>query len=278
MAEIDAAVACAHTPNLATRPEPDAAGMKERIYGALRQARARLEEAKPDALIVVSNEHLQNFFLDNWPSLAVAYPEEMEGPIERWMPMPRATVRGHVEFGRYLVGAGMNAHFDLASSQDFQPDHGIMLPLHHLRPQLDLPVTIVLQNCVEAPMPPLRRCYEFGRFIGQAIADWPPAERFALIGVGGISHWIGIKHMGEINEAWDRWFLDLVCQGRTEEVASIPPDSIDREAGNGGEEIRNWLTVMAALGDKPAELMAYEPIHDWLTGSAVVYWELNGKH
>jgi hypothetical protein len=132
----------------------------------------------------------------------------------------------------------------------------------------------VLQNCVEPPMPTLQRCYEFGRFLGSALGAWPRAERFALIGVGGISHWIGIKRMGEINEAWDRRFLDLVCRGRTEEVASIPPDSILRDAGNGGEEIRNWLTVMAAVGGRPAQLLAYEPVLDWVAGSAVVYWDL----
>ena len=276
MAEIVAAVASAHAPGLATRPDPDPAGMKERFYSALRQARDRLDQARPDALVVVSNEHLQNFFFDNWPALCIAYPEEMEGPIESWMPIPRSTVRGYPDFGRYLVAAGLNAHFDLASSQDIQPDHGIMLPLHHLRPQMDLPVTVVLQNCIEPPYPTLRRCYEFGRFLGEAIAAWPRPERFALLGVGGISHWIGIKRMGEINEAWDRWFLDLVCRGRGEEIASLSTETIERDAGNGGQEIRNWLTVLSATGDHPAELLAYEPVLDWVAGSAVVYWDLDG--
>src|SRR3712207_4046162 len=140
MAQIVAAVASAHAPGLATRPEPDPAGMKERFYGALRQARERLAAARPDALIVVSNEHLQNFFFNNWPTFCIAYPEEMEGPIEGWMPIPRSTLRGHPEFGRYLVAEALNAHFDPASSQDLQPDHGVMLPLYHLRPQNDLPV------------------------------------------------------------------------------------------------------------------------------------------
>jgi hypothetical protein len=274
MGEIVAAVACAHAPGVATRPEPDAAGMKERFYAGMRQARARLAAARPDVLIVVSNEHLQNFFFDNWPALCIAYPEQIQGPIESWMPIPQVSLRGYPDLGRYLVTSALNAHFDVASSQDLVPDHGVILPLHHLRPEMDLPLVVVLQNCVEPPLPTLRRCYEFGRFLGQAIRAWPRPERFALIGVGGISHWIGVKRMGEINEAWDRWFLDLVCRGRTEEVASIPPESVLRDAGNGGEEIRNWLTVMAATGGHPAEQLAYEPVLDWVAGSAVVYWDL----
>ena len=277
MAEIVAAIGCGHAPGIATRPERDPAGRKERVYDYFKQARARLAAARPTALIVVSDDHIQNFFFQNWPALCIAYPEEMQGPLERWMPIPQATVQGYPEFGRYLLAEALNAHFDPASSQDLQPDHGVMLPLYHLRPQNDLPVTLVLQNAIEPPYPTLRRCQEFGRFLGRAIAAWPGPERFALVGVGGISHWIGIKRMGQINEEWDRWFLDLVCRGRGDEIASIPPESIQRDAGNGGEEIRNWLTVLAALGDQPGELLAYEPVLDWVAGSALVYWDLDGR-
>src|SRR5215213_4466836 len=177
MAQIVAAVACAHTPMMAVKPDLDAAGLKERVFGGLREARARLDAARPDALILVSNEHLQSWFFHNWPSLALAYGEEMPGPIERWMPMPRYTLPGNVALGRYLAEAAMEAHFDPATAQEFEPDHGVMLPLHHLRPEMDLPTVLVMQNCVEPPMPTLRRCQQFGRFLGQAIAGWPVDAR-----------------------------------------------------------------------------------------------------
>ena len=215
---------------------------------------------------------------DNWPALMVAFPETMQGPYESWMPIPQVTLQGYPEFGGYLLRSALDAHFDLASSQELRPDHGVILPLHHLRPEMDLPVTIILQNCVQPPLPTLRRCYEFGRFLGQAIANWPRPDRFALIGVGGISHWIGTKGTGRIDADWDRWFLDLVCSGRTEDIANLPPESIEREAGNGGEEIRNWLTVMAALGNPRADLIAYEPVADWICCGAVVNFHVNGKH
>lgn len=274
MAEIVAAIACAHTPMMAVRPAPDGSGMKERFYAALREARGRLERVRPDMLVVVSNEHLQNWFFGNWPALAIAYPETMEGPFERHLPMPRYQLRGYPAFGRYLVEAALAAHFDPSWSEEFEPDHGVMLPLYHLRPQMDLPVTLVLQNCVHPPMPTLRRCQAFGRLLGEAIARWPQPGRVALIGVGGLSHWIGIQGMGRVNADWDRWFLERLCAGDGEALGAIAPEELARDAGNGGEEIRNWLAVQAAVGNRPAELLAYEPITDWLTGSAVVYWDL----
>jgi aromatic ring-opening dioxygenase catalytic subunit (LigB family) len=267
---------------MGTRTEPDPAGQKQRVYDFYKATRARLAAARPTAIILVSDEHIQNFFFNNWPSLCIAFPEEMEGPIERWMPIPRYTVRGDPEFGQYLLAEALNHHFDPASSQEIEPDHGIMLPLHHLRPEMDVPVTLVLQNCVQPPLAPLSRFQEFGTFLGEAIAAWPRPDRFALIGVGGISHWIGIKRMGEINAAWDRWFLDQVCQGNIDEIVSLSPEAIERDAGNGGEEIRNWITVMAAAGCRPAELMGYEDVADWVCGAGLVYWDLanngNGAH
>jgi hypothetical protein len=131
-----------------------------------------------------------------------------------------------------------------------------------------------LQNCVHPPLPTPRRCAELGRLLGQAIREWPRPERFALIAVGALSHWIGIKRMGEINEAWDRWLLDLICQGRVEDIARLTSEEIEREGGNGGQEIRNWLAVTAAVNGHPAEQLAYEPVRDWVVGCAVVYWDL----
>ncbi len=42
------------------------------------------------------------------------------------------------------------------------------------------------------------------------------------------------------------------------------------EAGNGGQEIRTWIAMSAALADTPARMPAYEDIPEWLTGMAVM--------
>lgn len=280
MAEIVAAVACSHAPGLATRPQLDAAGTKQRFYDGLKEAGRRLAATRPTALLIVSNEHIQNFFFNNWPTFCLAFPEEMEGPIETWMPMPRYHLRGYPEFGQYLLEAALAAHFDLSSSQELEPDHAVMLPLHHMQYGTDLPMAILLQNCVQPPLPTLARCVELGRFLAKAIAAWPRPDRFALVGVGGISHWIGIKRMGEINAQWDRWFLDQVCQGNMDSILKLTPADVERDGGNGGEEIRNWITVMAAAGCRPGELMGYEDVADWVCGAGVVFWDLtrNGAH
>lgn len=41
-------------------------------------------------------------------------------------------------------------------------------------------------------------------------------------------------------------------------------------AGNGAHEIRSWLTVAGATAPAAARILAYEPIHEWITGMGVV--------
>lgn len=273
MAEIVAAIGCGHAPGVVMHPQPDEAGAKARWHAAMVEARQRLAAARPTALLVVSNEHIQNFFFNNWPTFCLAFPEEMDGPFERHMPMPRYHVAGYPEFGQFLLSEGLKAHFDFASSQEFEPDHGVFIPLQNLRPEMDLPLTVLLQNCVEPPLPTLRRCVEVGRFLRQAIAAWPRPDRFALIAVGGLSHWIGVKNMGTIAEDWDRWLLEQMRTGNTDAIAQLTQEEIERDGGNGGSEIRNWLTVMAAVDAIPADILAYEAVKDWVIGAAVTYWD-----
>ena len=57
---------------------------------------------------------------------------------------------------------------------------------------------------------------------------------------------IATTRLAVINAAWDRWFLEQVCQGNMGSILSLTPADVERDGGNGGEEIRNWITVMAA--------------------------------
>ena len=49
-----------------------------------------------------------------------------------------------------------------------------------------------------------------------------------------------------------------------------PANRLYDEAGNGSEEIRNWLLASGTVGDVPAKTLAYEPIPEWHTGIGIV--------
>jgi hypothetical protein len=94
-----------------------------------------------------------------------------------------------------------------------------------------------------------------------------------LVGAGGLSHWVGLPQMGQINERFDRWLLDLFAQGRADEALRLSETEVEA-AGNGAHEIRSWLTVAGALGPRPAEILAYEPIQAWSTGMGAISFDL----
>jgi hypothetical protein len=188
---------------------------------------------------------------------------------------------------------------DLAFSEDVLIDHSFVMPLTLLTPGLDVPIVPVVQNCNVPPRPTFRRSRELGQALRQAILAGPEG-RVVVVGTGGLSHWVGsvkrrafmnraagtrlselaaypvdLQDTGEINQEFDRMFLDRVVAGRLPEfVAEWTPDRVEEVAGNGAHELRNWITAAAVVDDAPAEALAYEPVAEWLTGTAVVRFRL----
>lgn len=269
MAELVAACMASHAPLITANPESAEAGQKERIHGAMHRLAEELRAARPTALVICSNEHFTNFFYDNMPPFCVGLAERYQGPVEAWLRVEQGWVPGQPALGRWLVGQALEHDFDLAWSQELRLDHGMMTVLHFLTPTMNVPVVPIIQNCAVKPLPTLRRCYRLGQELRRAIEAWDaPGERVALIGAGGLSHWVGLPEMGQLNEEFDRWFLDLMASGRAEEALSLSEAEVEA-AGNGAHEIRSWLTVAGAMAGRPAHVLAYEPIQAWSTGMGV---------
>jgi aromatic ring-opening dioxygenase catalytic subunit (LigB family) len=272
MARLVAALAASHAPMITGSPESAEPGPRERVYAAMAALREELEEARADILVVCSNEHFTNFFLDNFPPWCIGIGDRHVGPAEGWLRIPRTTLPGHPELGRFLVGQALEAEFDPAFSEDLCLDHGVMTVLHFLNPDMRLPVVPILQNCAVPPMPSLRRCYGLGAALRRGIEAWPGDARVALVGAGGLSHTVGMPGMGRIDTDFDRWFLDRLATGRVEEILALTDAEVE-QAGNGTHEIRSWLTVGGAMPGQAARVLAYEPIAAWVTGMGVVTYK-----
>jgi 2,3-dihydroxyphenylpropionate 1,2-dioxygenase len=127
-------------------------------------------------------------------------------------------------------------------------DHGIMVPLNFLTPRYDIPVIPVNINCQGPPLTPLHRSWAFGEALRRACDAVP--EKIALVGTGGISHWPATPDSGKINEAWDREFLDKLMRNDKDSLLSYSDEDTYRDAGQGGFEIRTFITAAAAAGGK----------------------------
>jgi hypothetical protein len=238
------------------------------FFGALSWISEQARAHEVEACVVLSDEYFTNFFLENMPQVCVGIGEGNWGPSEAWLPADRAWVPGHPCLAGHVTRSLLAAGFDPAFSQQLELDRGVMTVYHELDHQLRLPLVPIVQNCVVPPLMPLGRALALGRAVGEAIRSFPHLDRVAVVGVGGLSRWIGTPRMGEIAEDFDRWFLAHLENGSLEEVLDLADDEIDL-AGDGAHEIRSWLAVAGAVAPGAARTLTYEPVYPWITGMAV---------
>ena len=76
-----------------------------------------------------------------------------------------------------------------------------------------------------------------------------------------------------LNPVWDQAFLAMLCADDERGILALDDDSITRDGGCGGHEIRPWIAVAAAAraaGIKRFDLKYYRAIPQWVAGYAVM--------
>jgi 2,3-dihydroxyphenylpropionate 1,2-dioxygenase len=155
-----------------------------------------------------------------------------------------------------------------------------------------LPVIPILINCVNPPMPSMKRSRALGTAAGRYLRTLK--KRVLVLASGGLSHSPVtltranqklteaervyrppdyIESAGRmINPDWDRAFLSAL---RSEDWATLERLSTDEieAAGVGANEVRTWLAATAAA--QPASMHTdYEPVPAWITGMGIAYGPL----
>lgn len=260
--------AVSHAPGITGRAEQAAPELKTEFRHNLARMRVEIAKLKPDALIVVAAEHFANFFFNNMPVYSMGMADHYEGPIENeeWLAISRVKIPGNADLSERLIKHILH-DVDLGYAQEWKFDHGIMVPLHFLTPNFDLPIIPVNINCQGPPLTPLHRTYEFGRALRKACDVMP--ERIAIVGTGGISHWPATPDSGKINEVWDRQFLDHFIHNRREDLIAYTDEETYQDAGQGGFEIRTFIAIAGATEGAPGEVWFYAPIPIYAVGCTV---------
>src|SRR5579884_1291513 len=257
MARIVAAMAMVHGPRITGAPDLAGPDKGQRVWEGFETLRRELEAASPDWALVITNEHLTNPFYPYVSPLTLGLASRFRAPAERSAGLPELIVPSDEAIGRQLL------------------DHVTTVPLHFLTPHLDLPIVHIHQLTSRGPQPRLRRCYALGQALRQVIEARPASERVAVVGTGGLSHWVGTPRMGQVNAAWDQHVLQLFAERRDDELLALTDAAIEAEAGNGAHEIRNWITVAGVVPNAPAEVVSYvDHIPAWAQQSVHVRFRL----
>jgi protocatechuate 4,5-dioxygenase beta chain len=243
---------------------------------ALDEMRERLRAARPDVILLVSNDHLLNWPINNTPEYTVGIGAEHVGPADwydEWLALAKYRIPGHPALARYLVNEGARRRLALSYLREMQFDDGVSVPMHYLNPAGDIPLVPVTMNCTVPPIPTPARAYEVGTILREMLRDYSTGdERVAVVATGGLSHEPGGPRYFWVDEDFDRWFLGLLKQG--DHAALLRECTLERmeAAGSGGTaELLAWILALAFTSG-PAEVLAYMPAVAWRSGTGMVVW------
>lgn len=261
MAQIVAGLACSHAPSIAHAYDhqmTEQAGWKP-LFSGFQRAHEWLMEQKPDVLVVIYNDHIDQYFYDAWPTFAIGiadqFPISDEGMGARAFP----PVPGQEELARHIAAELVGSGIDLAASLRMLLDHGFLSPMPLLDKQWQVPVVPLTINVVLKPLPSPKRCAEFGEAVGRAIRSFPEDLRVAVMGTGGLSHQLTGRNCGQVFPRWDRKFMKLLEES-PEKLNGYSMDDFARLGGEHSVEIVQWIAMRAALPRKAsAEFRFYYP-------------------
>jgi protocatechuate 4,5-dioxygenase beta chain len=274
MARVIGAVTTSHVPAIGAAI---AKGRQEDPYwkpffGAFGKTREWLAHAKPDAVVVVYNDHGLQFFLDKMPTFALGAAAEYRNADEGWGLPTLAPFRGDAAFSWHLIESLVADEFDVTSCQEVLVDHAFTVPLQLLWPEgCRLPTVPVMVNTVQSPLPSPARCIKFGRALGRAIESWPREQRVLVLGTGGLSHQLDGPRAGFINRDFDLMCMAKIVEA-PEELGRYSIAELVEQAGSQGAELVNWLVARAALGGRVSRVHSnyHVPISNTASGMLVL--------
>jgi 3-O-methylgallate 3,4-dioxygenase len=249
-----------------------------------------LERVSPDVVVILGDDQHEAFEDDNMPAINIYWgdtiddaPAESEDWGQAYMyttaprgnpPSTRVSHPTHAGLGKHLIESLIGSGFDIAHSRYLPADrhhgtigHAFYYVYRRLMNNEVVPNVPVLLNTYYPPnQVPVKRCYQLGKALRQAVESWDGDQRVAVIASGGLSHFV-------IEEDLDDQILDGLRNRSEEKLTSLP----DIRFNSGTSEIRNWIVVAGALEDSPLEmkLVDYRPCYrtEAGTGCAMAFAE-----
>ena len=241
-----------------------------RIQTGLDTLVARLEAAAPDAVVIIGDDQGELFSEDGIPAIGVFAGESVwdrpdpDEDLSRLSDgMRNARWASHSEEPyEHLVAAELALHliesltleeFDITKINRQAQGCSIGHAFNFVRYRLQLPQTtpivpILLNTYIPPNVLSPGRCYRLGQGLGRAIASYPGNEKIAVIGSGGLSHFV-------VLDEFDQQVLEALAKKDVETISAFPR----RYFRSGTSEILNWITAAGALEHLSMEVLDYVP-------------------
>ncbi|MAH62694.1 MAG: protocatechuate 3,4-dioxygenase [SAR324 cluster bacterium] len=257
MAYISASVYTSHVPAIGAALDQGKAEEPywQPLFAGYKFSKQWMQEAMPDVIILVYNDHATAFSLQMIPTFAIGTAAEFQPADEGWGPRPVPIVQGHPELASHIAQSLILQDFDLTIVNEMDVDHGLTVPLSLMCGQpktWPCPVIPFAVNVVQYPVPRGQRCFQLGQAIRRALDEYDEDLNVQIWGTGGMTHQLQGPRAGLINKQWDSQFLDKLIND-PEAAAVIPHIEYVREAGSEGIELVMWLIARGAMSDVAGE-------------------------
>jgi protocatechuate 4,5-dioxygenase beta chain len=234
--------------------------------------KAWIKEKNVDVLFFVFNDHISNFFFDCYPTFAIGIAAEYEHADEGSGPRDLAIPYGDVPFSRYMADYLIRSDFDLTVCQEMKLDHGMMGPTPFMLDQ-PWPVKFVpfCVNVIQHPIPSVRRCWNLGKKVREAIEAYPEDINVAVVGTGGLSHELQGTKFGRIELDWDNEFMDKFEFEPESMLDWDVKEFMDRGGAESAETVM-WFAMRGAMTPKVKRIHR-NLYRGMLTGMGILVFE-----
>jgi len=229
-----------------------------------------LANSRPNALIALTDDHFDNFFLDDYPPFSIYLGDRVDGSTI-WMPNRKFEYRCDSTLEKMILERSIDSGFDLSFSEEIHLEYGHLVPLSYLLPRSDIPLVPIYTNAYASPNPSPARCYKLGSFLREVVEKYtPPDYRVAIMASGGMSHYPGEPLGGEVDVAFDTKMMEWLAAGDGPRFSQLTSSEIDK---SGNTEMRNWIVMLGALGNTKPVYTNY--ILSWMAiiGLGFVMWK-----
>jgi len=256
------AAAVPHAPQLLSAPVSESLEQIARVKHVMHTVGDALRALAPDWVIVVSNEHGNQFILDSVPAFTLHCADSAQGEDGHAGPWALDGAAGYA-----LTRALQEEGFDPAFTLSARIGTSFTIPFEFMGWNRQTPMLALFVNAYVPPQPPPERCFEFGKALHRALQRL--GRRAVLLASGGLSHYPGTARYADPGPdlAFDRMIFGALEQGNLRRLLASSAAELDR---TGNVEARSWLMLAGALGEVKPDVAAFE--ENWHHTYAVLGW------
>ena len=145
-------------------------------------------------MLAFINDHFENFFRSNMPTIAVGVAETHSGPADQLMEALRVPEKHHFpgnpKAAEHILTSLIHGGFDVARVGSSEFGQNILMPWVLMQAKLppDVSVVPIYSNVFTPPLMKYSRAFALGEAVARAVETLPDNYRVGLMATGGLSH------------------------------------------------------------------------------------------